>query len=100
MYSTWSRKGRVANSRNISRIPSLLSQIDPDVGYGDWMRVLMAIYYETDGSEDGFELADEWSSKGDKYLGTKDVRSTWSSFKPNHPNPVRIGTLIRMAKRG
>ena len=99
MYSARTRK-RVTNNRNIAKVPSLLTQISPDVCYDHWMRVLMAIYYETDGSEDGFELADDWSSKGDKYLGTKDVRSTWNCFKPNHPNPVRIGTLIRMAKQG
>ena len=70
----YSRK-RVTNNRNIAKIPSLLTQINPDVCY------------------------DDWSSKGDKYLGTKDVRSTWNCFKPSHPNPVRIGTLIRMAKQ-
>lgn len=85
-------------NRILSKLPPLLDKIDPDIHYGDWVRVLMAIYYETGGSEEGFDLADTWSSKGGKYLGTKDVRSTWRSFKPNHPNPIRIGTLVRMAK--
>lgn len=86
--------------KTIVKLAVQLSQIDPDVGYGDWMRALMVIFYETGGSEEGFELADEWSSGGCKYRGTKDVRSTWRGFKPDYPNPVRMGTLIRMAKRG
>ena len=83
----------------LSRLRTLLVRIDPDVGYDQWMRVLMVIFYETCNSAEGFELADDWSSMGYKYRGTNDVRSTWRCFKLNHPNPVRIGTLIRMASR-
>ena len=87
------------SSKTIATLAALLNHIDPDVGFDDWMRVLMVIFYETSGSEDGFELADTWSSEGCKYKGTKDVRRMWRCFKPDHPKPVRIGTLIRMAKQ-
>ena len=79
------------------KIRTLLKRIDPDMHYGDWIRALMAVYYETKGSEEGFELADYWSSKGYKYKGEKDVRKYWRGFKPNYAKPVRMGTLIRMA---
>lgn len=95
-----SHRKRRSSYGNIEKLPMLLDLIDPDIGHGDWVRVLMAIFYETDGSEEGFELADEWSSKGEKYLGTKDVRKSWNSFKIGHDDPVTIGTLIWMAKRG
>lgn len=88
------------SGKTIAKLAVVLNQIDPDVHYEDWMRALMVIFYETGGSEEGFALADEWSSGGSKYRGTKDVRSTWRGFKPDYPNPVRMGTLIRMAKRG
>ena len=89
-----------SSGKTIAKLAVLLAQIDPDVGYSDWVAALMAIYYETHGSEQGFDLADDWSSWGHKYLGTKDVRSKWRCFKPDHPNPIRIGTLVRLAKRG
>ena len=85
------------SSSKLTKLTSLLEQIDPDVHYGDWIRALMVIFYETGGSDDGFELADYWSSKGDKYKGTKDVRARWRCFKPHIANPVRMGTLVWMA---
>jgi len=85
--------------QNITRLANLLDRIDPSIHYGKWIRVLMAIYFETDGSEEGFELADEWSSGGNNYMGTKDVRAKWRGLRLDLDKPVTIGTLIYMAKR-
>lgn len=82
----------------LPKITALLEHIDPDVHYDEWIRVLMVIFYETKGSQAGFELADYWSSQGYKYKGVRDVRARWRCFKPNIANPVRMGTLVRMAK--
>ena len=81
----------------LTKITALLEHIDPDVGYHEWIRVLMVIFHETDGAEAGFELADAWSSNGYKYKGVKDVRAEWRCFKPRIANPVKMGTLVRMA---
>ena len=81
----------------LTKITALLEHIDPDVGYHEWIRVLMVIFHETDGAEAGFELADAWSSNGYKYKGVKDVRAKWRCFKPHIANPVKMGTLVRMA---
>lgn len=83
---------------SIEKLSSLLERIDPDCNYDSWMRALMVIYYETADSDEGFELANAWSSKGYKYRGRNDVRSTWKYFDPSHPTPVGLPTLIRMAK--
>lgn len=88
-----------AKNRNFDKLAALLDQIDPDLHYGDWVKVLMAIFYETDGSEDGFELADAWCSRGQKYLGSRDIRSKWNSFSLDLDKPLTIGTLIWMAKQ-
>jgi len=93
------RKNR-STSGNIAKLPPLLDQIDPDVYYGDWLRVLMAIFYETGGSEAGFNLADAWSSKGQKYRNSREIRYKWDNFTLDLDKPVTIGTLIWMAKRG
>jgi hypothetical protein len=83
----------------LDRLIAILDRLDADMGYGPWLNVLMAIFYETKGSQEGFELANEWSSTGRlKYKGEKDVWKTWRYFKPNHPRPITIGTLYRMAK--
>ena len=81
----------------LTKITALLEHIDPDVGYYEWIRVLMVIYYETEADEAGFALADDWSSQGYKYKGEKDIRAKWRCFKPHIANPVKMGTLVRMA---
>ena len=81
----------------IAKLTSLLYRIDPDCDYDTWMRALMVIYYETSDSPEGFELADDWSSGGEKYRGAGDVRRTWQYFDPKHPTPVGIPTLIKLA---
>ena len=85
------------SSSKLMKIHALLKHIDPDLVYSDWIRVLMVIYYETNGSEEGFDLADYWSSKGNKYKGEHDVRAKWRHFKPDYARPVKMGTLVRMA---
>lgn len=92
------RATRPAN-QDVTYIAKLLDQLDPDLPYGDWLRVLMAIFYETGGSEEGFELADAWSSRGVKYRGSREIRSKWNSFRPDVAKPIGIGTLIWMARQ-
>ena len=48
-------------------VKALIAPLDPDEGYSEWINVLMAIHYETEGSDDGLDIADEWSSMGGKY---------------------------------
>lgn len=82
----------------LTKIQSLLNHIDPDIGYDGWRNVLMAVYHEARGSDEGLALVDLWSSKGTKYKGTKDIETKWRSFRLDVPNPVTIGTLIKMAR--
>ena len=82
----------------LNKMSTLVARIDPDTYYGEWITVLMVIYNETGGSEAGFELADFWSSRGDKYKGEKDVRKYWRSLKPNPLRKVGMGTLVRIAR--
>ena len=90
-------KDNTDTNSKLTKIAALLEHIDPDIHYNDWIRVLMVIFYETQNSQAGFELADYWSSQGYKYKGVKDVRARWHCFKPNIKNPVKMGTLVRMA---
>lgn len=82
----------------LKKLQVLLNSIDPDCGYEDWRNVLMAVFHETQGSDDGLAQVDAWSCKGKKYKGTKDIETKWKSFRLDVERPVTIGTLIKMAK--
>ena len=85
---------------HLAKLQALLAHISPDVGYEDWLHVLMAIFHETQGSEDGLTLADRWSSQGEGYSGPKEIDIKWRSFRLEEANPVTLGTLIKLAKEG
>ena len=85
---------------HLAKLQALLAHISPDVGYEDWLHVLMAIFHETQGSEDGLALADRWSSQGEGYSGQKEIDIKWRSFRLEEANPVTLGTLIKLAKEG
>ncbi len=94
------RKRQKYYRASIEQLEHELSGIDSGCGYDRWFRVLAAIKYETEASNEGFALADRWSSEGHNYKGTNDVERYWRYIDINHPNPITIGTLKRMAKEG
>src|SRR5690606_41414221 len=50
-----------------SQLGSLLDGLDPDMARDDWYRVGMAIHHETGGSEAGFKLWHDWSSRSEEH---------------------------------
>lgn len=81
----------------LKRAEELLEQIDPDCGHDDWFRCIAAVHYESGGSEDGFALANSWSSRGTKYPGEYELRKKWNSLANYQGTPVTLGTLVMMA---
>lgn len=72
-------------------IDRMLSFIDPDISYMDWIFVGMALHKE--GCP--FAMWDNWSSRGLKYKDSADLVSHWRSF---HSNGERsIGTIVEWA---
>jgi hypothetical protein len=84
---------------SIELLTELLIQLDPNLGRGDWIKVLMAVSHETGGSEEGFHLVDIWSSGGQTYPGSRALYKQWKHIDPDHEPAVTVGTLIWMAKR-
>lgn len=82
----------------LEKLRTILEEIDPDVCYGEWIKALMVIFYETNGSDEGLALANEWSSQGTKYQGLRNIEYRWNHFDLDYKTPVRMGTLIRMTK--
>lgn len=84
----------------LPELARLLTAVDTETcGYLDWIKIGMAIHYETDGSEDGFVLWDSWSANApDKYTTTEHVRSKWDSFGHNvNAKPTTAGTIAKIA---
>lgn len=77
-----------------NEIGDMLEYVSSDVEHDDWIKVGMAIHDATRG--EGFQLWDEWSARGEKYPGAEELTYRWHSFG-KAPDPVRIGTLMRMA---
>lgn len=84
----------------LATLNALLVHISPDVGYEDWLHVLMALFHETQGSEDGLSMAIQWSRDGRKSKGQREIEVKWRSFRQDIAHPVTISTLIKLAKEG
>ncbi len=59
-------------------IKRMLEDWDADCDYDTWMNVGMALHHETDG--EGFDLWNDWSSKGSDYPGAEQCQYKWESF--------------------
>lgn len=78
-----------------AEVLKLLSGVDPDSSYADWLKVGMALHHEFQGSNNGLVAWNDWSAKGSKYQGIADLRGHWTSFKATAANPVTLGALRR-----
>jgi KaiC/GvpD/RAD55 family RecA-like ATPase len=78
-----------------AQIQAALAALDPDCGYDEWLRVGMALHHETGG--EGFELWDDWSSRGSKYPGRDLLERKWEGFGRGGQRPTTAHALVRMA---
>lgn len=82
------------NAVNPVELEALVSKRDPSCGYTEWIKIGMAVHHETEGSEEGFALWDNWSNKSDKYPGIANLRTHWQSFGRS-ATPVTADSLCR-----
>lgn len=74
----------------------MLTKIDPDdLNYDQWLQVGQAIHSQHP-DEKGIKLWDSWSKRGERYEAGE-CKKRWAGFRAY--GPVRIGTLIFIAKR-
>jgi hypothetical protein len=79
-------------------IKEILDAYDPDIGYNVWLHAAMAVSHATGNSDKGYQLFDDWSSRGTKYKGQEETRRTWDALADEPDNPITIATLIKQAK--
>ena len=87
----------IPKSLTLDRIKLLLEHFDPDCGYDEWLKILMIVFYESDGDEEGFSIADDWSSRGSQYQGTHEIETKWNSFSLGEENHYTFHSLMKMA---
>lgn len=65
----------------ITELRQWLADKNPDCEHDPWLAVGMKIHDATNGSEDGYELWNEWSARAkNRYLGPDHVRTRYVSF--------------------
>lgn len=66
---------------SLEQLRRYLFALPANCDHDSWMKALAALHHETEGSEDGFALAVEWSrTGGDAFTGESEVRRKWNSF--------------------
>ena len=76
-----------------------LDEVSP-AGWGDhWLRVGMALFHVSGGSNTAFDLFNEWSSSGCKYPGRDALKKRWDSFGSYDGWPVTAATLYYIARQ-
>lgn len=75
----------------IEDVRALLAFMPGSDQYDLWVRVGMALWHETEGSEQGFQLWNEWSAQAKNYDAAA-LRHKWPSFAPT---PGRSATTLR-----
>ncbi|MGG7055875.1 PriCT-2 domain-containing protein [Nitrosomonas sp. ANs5] len=81
-----------------SEAAEIVSYITPDLGYNDWLKVLMGLHHEFQGSEVGLAIADQWSSQGKSYPGTEEIEYKWRSFTVDASSPTTFKSICRLAE--
>lgn len=90
----------------VEDIAPVLKFINPDDSYHTWVKVGMALRHQFRGmegeSKDAYDLFDDWSSEGAKYVDETETYLKWKSFKPDATGraPVTIRSVFELAQTG
>jgi hypothetical protein len=93
---TLSAKRAAGGADQVAEILSRIPNAAPD--WNEWVRVGMAVYNATGGSDDGLEAWREWSDKCPTAGNSHDtVDERWQHFKRSPPTSIGMGALVYMA---
>ncbi len=79
----------------LDQVREVLMACDPECSRETWVNALMAVHHETDGSDEGLDLADEWSAQASKYGGRGDVEGRWRSFRKSRSGNTITGIWLK-----
>ena len=67
--------------------------------YENWIKVGMALWHETNGSEVGLEYWVQWSEQDPNFKSEEDCRSRWPGFRPDRGSRVTtMATVLKWAR--
>lgn len=75
-----------------------LNRLDDSFADTHWLQIGMAIYHETQGSEQGYVIFDEFSKRCPEKYDEPKNRKRWNSMRnDSNPNPITFKTVIKLA---
>lgn len=78
-------------------LKNVLSGIDSS-DYNNWIKVGLSIHHETNGSESGLHIWDQWSKTADSYTSLEECKHKWSTFGTSaEGHRATIKTLYTMS---
>ncbi len=84
---------------SVHEIDATLAQLDPNIGYSDWVCIGQAVHHETAGSQAGLDAWVAWSSRGKTFPGADDLAQKWQTFgKHDGGSEVTFRSIVRMAR--
>lgn len=87
----------------VEDVTPVVNHIDPDESYHTWVMVGMALRHQfqsrEDESKDAYDLFDDWSARGAKYVDEQETYAKWASFRPDATGraPVTIRSVFQKA---
>lgn len=80
---------------NWDEVQSAIDMIDPDCSRDQWIEVGMALHLA--GGDEALPIWNNWSAKGKKYPGEREILQQWRAFRADKPVKVTLGTLFAYA---
>jgi Primase C terminal 2 (PriCT-2) len=68
------------------------------IGHGEWSDIVAAVWCASGGSDEGYQLADDWSKKW-FYYDADILRKRWSTYAQYPPPNVDAQTLFKLAEK-
>lgn len=87
----------------LSDAKKALQYVSPDITYPEWLEIAAGLKHQFPyDSDEAYELFDQWSSEGDKYIDSDDTAAKWKSLKhtPRGRVPVTIRSIFYKAAEG
>lgn len=84
-------------------VRSALEKLDPDMTYPQWLEIAASLRHQFPNEPEAtsaYELFDEWSARGEKYVDSDDTFAKWKSLRvtPKGRAPVTIRTVLHLAQ--
>jgi hypothetical protein len=89
--------GSGALPADLARIREVLMTTVPSDDRDEWIAIGAALYHETDGSDEGCAIWNEWSGKSNKY-DAEEIPAVWDSFERDSDRNAGFGKIYFLAK--